>query len=332
MAKHLGTNHRQFIVRPNTAEDLPKLAAVFGEPFGDSSALPTHYLSRETRRHVKVALSGDGGDELFGGYDRYRAMWLGEAFRKMPAPLQRIATSKLWERLPGTHPKSRGARLKRMLSSLHLPPAERYDAYMRLFDETTARSLCPREEASDAAKWLGHEYATLSDRRDVVQTAMALDRVTYLPDDLLTKVDRAAMLHALEVRSPFMDPALVHYAAALTTEELFGAAASAKSFMQSPMTAPAKRLLRDAFAAALPETAFSRPKMGFALPIGDWLRGELKPMLRDTIDASDAFIRNQLDLPTVHRLIDEHESSRVDHSQRLYALLMLELWWRIERR
>ena len=339
VAKHLGTSHRQFIVQPSAAEDLPRLAAVFGEPFGDSSALPTHYLSRETRRHVKVALSGDGGDELFGGYDRYRAMWLGEAFRKMPAPLQRIATSKLWDRLPGTHPKSRGARLKRMLSSLHLAPAERYDAYMRLFDETTARALCPREEAvrqnpsqaSDAATWLAHEFLALSTGRDVVQTAMALDRVTYLPDDLLTKVDRAAMLHALEVRSPFMDPALVHYAAALTSEELFGAPASAKSFMQSPMTAPAKRLLRDAFAADLPESVFTRPKMGFALPIGEWLRGELKPMLRDTINARDSFAAGNLDLPTIRRLIDEHESSRVDHSQRLYALLMLELWWRIER-
>src|SRR5437667_365448 len=107
VARHLGTEHRAFTARPNAAEDLPKLAAVFGEPFGDSSALPTHYLSRETRQHVKVALSGDGGDELFGGYDRYRAMWMGEAFRSMPEPLQRIAKSKLWEHLPaGPHPKS----------------------------------------------------------------------------------------------------------------------------------------------------------------------------------------------------------------------------------
>src|SRR4051794_9483389 len=99
VAQHLGTQHRSFTVRPNAAEDLPKLAAVFGEPFGDSSALPTHYLARETRRHVKVALSGDGGDELFAGYDRYRALWLGESFRSMPGGLQKVATSKLLERL-----------------------------------------------------------------------------------------------------------------------------------------------------------------------------------------------------------------------------------------
>src|SRR5207248_11362902 len=110
VARHLGTQHRQFIVKPNAAEDLPRLAQVFGEPFADSSALPTHYLARETRQHVKVALSGDGGDELFGGYDRYRAMWIGESFRTMPGKLREIATSKLWQRLPGTHPRGRAAR------------------------------------------------------------------------------------------------------------------------------------------------------------------------------------------------------------------------------
>src|SRR5207302_7993939 len=114
VAKHLKTRHRKFMVEPDAAADLPLLAKIFGEPFADSSALPTHYLSRETRQHVKVALSGDGGDELFGGYDRHRAMLLGESFRSMPAGLRHIALSKLWERLPaGTHPKSKMARLKR---------------------------------------------------------------------------------------------------------------------------------------------------------------------------------------------------------------------------
>src|SRR5262249_34161365 len=132
VAKHIGTTHRQFIVKPNAAEDLPKLASVFGEPFADSSALPTHYLARETRQHVKVALSGDGGDELFAGYDRYRAMLLGESFASMPTKLREIAASKLWEKIPGTHPKSKGARIKRMLATLNEPAAVRYDGYLRL--------------------------------------------------------------------------------------------------------------------------------------------------------------------------------------------------------
>ncbi|MEA2735987.1 MAG: hypothetical protein QOE14_2438, partial [Humisphaera sp.] len=175
VARHLGTRHHQFTVRPNAAEDLPRLAAVFGEPFADSSALPTHYLARETRQHVKVALSGDGGDELFAGYDRYRAMQLGEGFRALPEPLRRIALNKIWERLPGTHPKSSGARLKRLLTSLHLPPAERYDSFMRFFDESQVTALMgARNDANDGAKWLQREWAALSDGRDVVQTALAL--------------------------------------------------------------------------------------------------------------------------------------------------------------
>ena len=269
---------------------------------------------------------------MFGGYDRYRAMWLGESFRRLPAPLQRIATSRMWDRLPGTHPKSSGARLKRMLASLHLPPAERYDAYMRLFDEPTARALCAHPDANESAGWLAREFAAQSDGLDAVQAAMALDRVTYLPDDLLAKVDRASMLHALEVRSPFMDHGLVHFAAALSTESLLGAAGGAKSFMQSPMTAPAKRLLREAFAGDLPASVFNRPKMGFAVPIGDWLRGELRPLLHDAVNASDSFARQHLDVAVIERLMAAHESGSADHSQRLYALLMLELWWAGERR
>jgi asparagine synthase (glutamine-hydrolysing) len=332
VARHLGTRHEQFTVKPDAAADLPKLAGVFGEPFADSSALPTHYLAQQTRRHVKVALSGDGGDELFGGYDRYRAMWMGEAFRSMPAPLQRIAQSKLWDHLPGTHPKSAVTRAKRMLASLHLPAPQRYDSYVRLFDDPTVATLLPREEAGEGAKWLVHEFEALTSGRDAVQTAMALDRVTYLPEDLLTKVDRAAMLHALEVRSPFMDPALIHFAAGLTTDQLFGSRAHARAFMQSPMTAPAKMLLRDAFAADLPAFVFKRPKMGFAVPIGEWFRGHLRPLLRDALLSRDSFAAANLDGVTVQRLLREHESSQADHSQRLYALLMLELWWRQTKR
>ena len=333
VAKHLGTQHRQFTVRPNAAEDLQKLAAVFGEPFGDSSALPTHYLARETRRHVKVALSGDGGDELFAGYDRYRALLLGEGFRSLPAPLQKIALNKIWERIPGTHPKSSTTRLKRLLASLHLPPAARYDSFMRFFDEPGVAALVNgREGASDGAKWLQHQFeARVVDGRDAVQAALALDRVTYLPEDLLTKVDRAAMLHALEVRSPFMDPALVQFAAGLSTEQLLGTRAGATSFMQSPMTTPAKLILRDAFAADLPPSVFKRRKMGFAVPIGEWFRGELRGLLHDSLTAADSFAAAHFNAAAVSKLLTDHDALTADHSQRLYALLMLELWWRQAR-
>ena len=134
VAKHLGTEHRQFVIRPNAADDLPRLAAVFGEPFGDSSALPTHYLSRETRKFVKVALSGDGGDELFGGYDRYRAMKIGRQVQGLPRGVVMLAGA--GKRLPGSHPKSVMTRLKRFLASVDLPAGQRYASYLQIFDHT----------------------------------------------------------------------------------------------------------------------------------------------------------------------------------------------------
>ena len=308
VANHLGTEHHVFRVRPDAAEDLPRLAEVFGEPFADSSALPTHYLARETRKHVKVALSGDGGDELFGGYDRYRAMQLGGRLR-MLAPFGAIGS-----RLARGHPKSTLTRAGRLLATLSLPPGARYDAYVRVFDDAMIGALLG--ESLPAPEVAGLFEIQHRRHGDPVRAAAATDRAMYLPEDLLTKVDRASMLHNLEVRSPFMDPQLVHFAAALTTDQLIGGGP--------------KRLLREAFANELPASVFRRPKMGFAIPIGDWFRGGLRPMLRDHLFATRSFARARFDMATVERLVEEHEQSRVDHAQRLYALLMLELWWRLQ--
>ena len=325
VAKHLNTKHRQFIVKPDAAADLPKLAEVFGEPFADSSALPTHYLSRETRRHVTVALSGDGGDELFAGYDRYRALWLAQAFDEMPARLKKIALSKLWQRVPAIHPKNPVTRAKRLLASLELPPAKRYDSYMRLFSDETVDALLGTETDSS---WLTKEFERLHRERDVVETAMALDRVTYLPGDLLFKVDASSMLHGLEVRSPFMDHELVSFAASLLTRELLGKSPDATSFMQTPMTTPGKRLLRRAFANDLPASVFKRRKSGFGVPIGDWLRTSLREMLMDTVMSSNSFASSHLNKRVIQTMLTEHQAKKAEHGQRLYALLMLELWHR----
>jgi asparagine synthase (glutamine-hydrolysing) len=325
VAHHLGTEHRNFTVQPDAASDLPKLAAIFGEPFGDSSALPTHYLARETRNHVTVALSGDGGDELFAGYDRYRAMWLSAAFDQMPERLKKIALSKLWQSIPAIHPKNPVTRAKRLLASLELQPAARYDSFMRYFTEAQIAELMPGAKQGD---WITSEFKRMTNNRDVVEAAIALDRETYLPHDLLFKVDACSMLHALEVRSPFMDHNLVHFAASLSTQQLLGQPPTATSFMQFPMTTPGKRLLREAFARDLPPTVFRRKKMGFAIPIGDWLCTSLRPMLNDLLFAQDSFASNHLQLRAVRELVDDHQNQKADHGPRLYALLMLELWHR----
>jgi asparagine synthase (glutamine-hydrolysing) len=318
VAAHLGTEHHEFWVRPDAAADLPKLAAVFGEPFGDSSALPTHYLARETRQHVKVALSGDGGDELFGGYDRYRALQLARRLERMPG--SRFVRAVI-RSVPGSHPKSRRARAKRLFESLDLKPERRYASYLRLFDDAQIGALLKepfQEAAGRDHDVVATRFSILCDCVDDVIIATRIDREMYLPCDLLTKVDRCSMLHALEVRSPFMDHDLVEFASTLTTPQLLGGGPT--------------RMLREAFADALPAWVFKRKKMGFAVPIGEWFRDSLRPMLHDHLFATDSFASSHFNTTTVRRLVEEHESQRVDHSQRLYALLMLELWWKTQQR
>lgn len=313
VARHLGTEHHEFRVTPNAAADLPKLARVYGEPFGDSSALPTHYLARETRAFVKVALSGDGGDELFGGYQRYRAMAYAERMKWFPGSMLDGA---VLEQLPASHPKSVASHIRRFVKSMNLPPAQRYAAYMRLFPQQEIQSLLPASDAP-AETWLEREYDRVRPGRDVVEASLAVDRDTYLPEDLFTKVDRASMLHALEVRSPFMDPDVLSLAARLRTSQL--------------LKGGGKRLLREAFAPDLPPDVFTRRKMGFAVPIGDWFRGPLRDMLRGLLLSPDSFSATHLNTPSLTRLIEDHDRRADDHSQRLYALLMLELWWRQSR-
>ena len=303
VAEHLGTEHHDAVVRPDLARDLPEIAARFGEPFADSSLLPTYYLSRFVRgQGIKVALSGDGGDELFGGYDRYRALnlpWLvgvlAHAFRLVP----------------GGGPKSRRAKLKRLARAAHRDPARRYLGYLNLFDDPWLRRLVPDERLPDDREMIDRFHALNVDG-DLPRAAAALDRVTYLPDDLHTKVDRAGMAVGLEVRAPFMDPTLLTIADRLPGGRYVRGGRG-------------KALLRDAFADRLPAEVFDRPKRGFALPIGDWFRGDLRPMLNDLLTRPNGFAATHFDRAAVRRLLTEHAAG-TDHGQRLFALLMLELW------
>ncbi len=323
VAAHLGTQHHAFTVRLDAPADLPALAAALGQPFADSSALPTFYLSRQTREHVTVALSGDGGDELFGGYDRYRAIRLSALLRSIGGPAFCNAAAKLARHFPAAHPKSRMSRLQRLLQSLDQQTARRYSGYLRLFDDGLAESLLgggrpgPTIDTSDPmletfAKW-AEDCPESPDR-----VAMAIDRRFYLPDDILTKVDRTSMQFALEVRSPFLDHDLVRFAGRLTRQQLFAGGG--------------KRMLREAFSGDLPASVFNRPKMGFAVPIGQWLRTTLRPLLNDALLASDSCCRTRFNIAEVEKLIEDHHLARCDHSHRLYALLMLELWERSSRR
>jgi asparagine synthase (glutamine-hydrolysing) len=246
-------------------------------------------------------------------------MQISAKFDQLPDVVRRAAASDVWQRLPGSHPKSCLTRLKRFLASAEYPDAaRRYFHMLSLFTDAQLDHLIldrERRRMFDNLPLL--VYTTLLQHRDIVEAAIALDRIFYLPHDLLVKLDRASMLHALEVRSPFMDQNLVEFASTLTTRQL--------------LKGGPKRMLREAFADLLPAWVFKRKKMGFAVPIGEWFRGELRPMLRDHLFAADAFGRSHFNMKVVQRLVDEHEREKVDHSQRLYALLMLELWWRTSR-
>ena len=317
VAAHFRTEHHSFRMAFDAAAELPRLAAVFGEPFADSSALPTSYLAQQTRLHVKVALSGDGGDELFGGYERYRAMGHDRLLRRVPAAVRRAAARLAGSRAGSAHPKSLASKLARLMATVDQPPAVRYGGYLRFFSDAAISELLGRSASGHEDRVRDTFERTLA-ARDAMMAGPATDRVTYLPDDLLAKVDRASMLHALEVRSPLMDHDVVARAAGLNASQL--------------MSGGPKRMLREAFANDLPPWVFRRRKMGFAVPIGEWFRTSLRSMLHDHLFASDSFASRYLDLSKVRQLAASHESRTADHSQRLYALLMLELWWRTMRR
>jgi asparagine synthase (glutamine-hydrolysing) len=222
--------------------------------------------------------------------------------------------------LAAGHPKAKLTRAGRLLQALAQGGSygERYARLMRIFDDETILQLLPNLDFG-LNDCIARAFDSLRRKgMDSVRAALATDRDTYLPDDLLTKVDRCSMLHNLEVRSPFMDHELVQFAAGLTTDQL--------------LKGGPKRMLREAFAKDLPDFVFKRKKMGFAVPIGEWFRGELRGMLRESLFAAKSFARAHFNMKVVERLVDEHEAERIDHSQRLYALLMLELWWQQRQR
>lgn len=319
-ASKLGTEHHEFVVDPSAVEILPKLAWHYDEPFADSSAIPTLYLSELTRQNVTVALTGDGGDELFAGYDRYRAVSLAAKIDRLPAALRAFLTSPFWQRLPSSvRQKSKMRQIKRFLSALSQPPARRYANWVCIFDDARRSSLFSADFTAtlagyDGASFLLQAYANCSEP-DIVQRTTCVDIESYLPCDILTKVDIASMACALEARSPFMDHHVVELAARIPRPlKLRGARG--------------KRILVEAFRDLLPESIQSRPKMGFGVPLDHWFRHELREMLTDVLLDSRTLQRGYFDPSTVWRLVDEHVHCKWDHSSRLWLLLVFELWHR----
>lgn len=317
VAEHLGTDHHEFQVTPDGVGVLPKLVWHYDEPFADSSAIPTWYVSQLTRQHVTVALTGDGGDELFAGYPRYRAVALGQQLDRLPG-CSRLLGAAFWQRLPGSaRQKSLLRRWKRFTAAVALPPARRYFEWISIFHEARRAELYRDEfleqlSAGDPFEFLEAAWRR-SAGRDPVTAASLADLTTYLPCDLMTKVDIASMAHGLECRQPLLDHHLVEFAASLPMELKF-------------RRGRGKRLLRAAFGDLLPPAIWQRPKMGFGVPLDHWFRGALRSLTRDALLSPSARCHTWFHSDVLRQLIEQHETGQFDHAYRLWALVFLELW------
>ncbi|HVF67290.1 MAG TPA: asparagine synthase (glutamine-hydrolyzing) [Pyrinomonadaceae bacterium] len=319
VAERVGAEHHEFVVRPDAMEVLPTLVEHYGEPYADSSAIPTYYVARETRRHVTVALNGDGGDECFAGYERYAAMRLSERYRKLPGVLRESVIRQAVGLLPSSEIKRGRVRsLKRFLRAASLPPVERYLRWVSTFDAEAKDDLYSEEfrketEGQDVRRWLAPWFKH-ANGAGVVDASLLTDTMTYLPNDLLVKVDIASMAVSLEARSPFLDHHVIEFAASLP-ERLKLRGLTTKYILKKTLT------------KLLPPENLKRGKMGFGVPVGHWFRGEMQGFLRETLLSEKSARRGFFRPDAVRRMVELHTRGERDYTHQLWTLLMLELWF-----
>jgi asparagine synthase (glutamine-hydrolysing) len=312
VAAHFGTDHHEFVVRPDGLSILEDLIGHFDEPFADSSAIPTWYVSEIARRHVTVVLSGDGGDELFGGYDRYLPHPRVAQFDRWSVPGLRGAAALIWPLLP------HGAKGKNFLRHVTKDSAGRYldsiamfqpDERASLYASGVRASLAVNSEAILARHF--DRFAGLAhDGR-----MMRFDFETYLPEDVLAKVDRMSMAHSIETRVPLLDNHVIDFAATLP---------SAFKIRDGRR----KHILKETLRPMLPPGILDRRKQGFGIPLGTWFRGGLTDLFSEVLEAPRTRQRGYFESRFVARLLKEHLAGERDHTLRLWQLLVFELWHR----
>jgi asparagine synthase (glutamine-hydrolysing) len=307
IAQRLGSVHHEALIEPtDLVELLPRLVHHYGEPFADSSAVPSFYLARMARERITVALTGEGGDEMFGGYYRHQAARLASHLDRLPGVVRRAAgmgASRLGSEM--AHPMSHRHKLYRFLRAIQLEPGERYAEWIAVLSPEERTALSPGLPAPPVYTAPGHA-------REPLDRVLGLDIARNLPDQLLYKMDIATMASSLEARAPLLDFRLVEWVARLPRE-----------FKQRGTQR--KRLISDALARHVPPEMFKRPKMGFTAPIPAWLRGELAELTADTLLGEASRRRGLVDTASVERLIVRHREGE-DHTRGLWTLLMLELW------
>ena len=312
-AKHFATDHHEFVVTPDICHVVDELVWHFDEPFADSSAVPTYMVSKLAREHVTVALSGDGGDELFAGYTRYDVERQRSGFNRLPRVVRQNLMRAVSRKLP------HGAWGRNYLNNVSLDPVERYLDSVSIFTDLNKLSLYTsdfgRQLSGDgvAAESFRLHAGRVRRGAEPLDTLLYLDSKTYLPGDILTKVDRMSMAVSLEARAPLLDHKLIEFVTRLP--------ASLKMRGRE-----GKYIFKRAISGLVPEEILRRPKQGFGVPLEQWINDQLRGRIRETITEGRALERGFVEKRYVNQLLDEHERGRRDHSARLWALFMLELW------
>jgi asparagine synthase (glutamine-hydrolysing) len=310
VAERFGTNHHELVVRSDSHELLPRIVEVFDEPFADNAALPTYLVSELAAEHVKVVLSGEGGDELFGGYYWY----LGDTM----APRLGGIASRLRpaiDRLPSTATSRRlDDRLKRFARGSHLPPVERHASWSQVFSPEARAELEARRPPEGSDPFRVHRARfQQTEGAEELSRMQDIDVGTYLVDDILVKIDRASMAHSLESRVPFCDPVVAEFAMGLPARHKVRGLAK-------------KRLFRRAVAPLIPKETVRGRKRGFGVPAAAWFRGPLESFARDVLSPENIAGQGYLNPGAVTAVIDEHVSGREDLSRNIWGLLSLQLW------
>lgn len=309
VARRFGTEHTEFVVKPDAAALIERLVWHHDQPFGDSSALPTFLLSELTRKHVTVALCGDGGDEVFAGYERFAAAMLRQRLEAVPAPV-RSTLARASAALPRRW-ASRARSVQRLLESPRDDASRAYLSWISYVPLEWRDALLPR-----ASDWAIDDYERVwraSEGAEVLDRLLDLNLRTYLLDDLLPKADRMSMAHGLELRSPFLDRELVEFALRLP-----------RAFRIRGLSL--KRVLKAALGDLLPPEIINRPKHGFGVPLDRWFRTDLRRYVRGTLGNPRARVRKHLLPEAVDRLLAEHEQGVGEHGHALWTLLTLEVF------
>ena len=316
-AKAFGTDHHPIVLTPDIVHLLPELVHTYEEPYGDPSAIPTYLVARETRKHVTVALNGDGGDENFAGYKRYPILLFSEKWRRMPAPLHALARggTSLFHAIAKN---TLSYRCKRFEDSITLPWEQRYLQYLSFFTESEKRAVYAAGFADafpPTDEWYALRTASARTRaQDVLHQAMGMDLTTYLPDDLMPKVDRGSMAHGLEARSPFLDHHLLELTARLPARYKIRGSAT-------------KWMLKEMMRTVLPPEILAKRKTGFRLPLDRWFRSDLKKFAEDRILNAPAGFYEVFDHSALEDFLKRYHNSRIDYSDHVWALLWLSEWF-----